>query len=259
MKTMNELDILTYFLENKYQPRRDILKNLLALCDIAYEVQPFEDGFYHGENIIVSLTNSKTYTLLVGHYDIFGDSLGINDNTTSIASLISMIIQIKDSNIPIKPIKILFSDLEEKGMRGSAHYAKMHRADIKEAIVLDIVGYGDMFIYGSHQQFNLGIAPKMKEVNMVLPSDNFAFEKKGIKNVLITAIHENHTKHVSKNLVQITDFSFSESFHNGPKDNDLSQINLELLSSLKEYLISYLHIDIQKATKEIETSDHTML
>lgn len=258
MKTMKELDILTYFLENKYQSRRDILKNLLAMCDIAYEVEPFEDGFYSGENIIVSLTNSKTYTLLVGHYDIFGDSLGINDNTTSIASLISMILKIKGSNIPMKPIKILFSDLEENGMRGSAHFAKMHREEIKEAIVLDIVGYGDMFIYGSHQQFHLGVSPKIKEVNMVLPSDNFAFEKKGIKNVLITAIHEKHTKYVSKEVVQITDFGFSESFHNGPKDNDLSQINLELLSSLKEYLIKYLHVDMVKATKEIETSDHTV-
>lgn len=237
---MQEIDVLTYFIENKHQTRRDILKNILTLCDIVFEVEPFDDGFYQGENIIVSLTKEDEYTLLVGHYDVFEDSLGINDNATSIAALITFILETKARKQWMRPVKILFADLEEKGMRGSLAYAKKHKQEIKEAVVLDIVGYGDMFIYGSHQRFDALSEAYMKEVNMVLPSDNIAFERKNIRNVLITAIHQEDTRAVSGKLVQIANFQFSESFHNGSKDNDLSQINLELLASLKYHLIRYL-------------------
>jgi hypothetical protein len=220
-----------------FQPkttRFETLTYTLEQYHIPYEVESCGDSC---NNVIVSNTDASRYTLLVAHYDVYGSSLGINDNTVSVATLITIYQEmIKKCSLPFK---ILFADKEESGMIGSQHFAKKYKDNILVAIVLDIIGFGNTLIQGSktlldfHMLNDLGI----KSIKTVMPSDNLAFQKESIKTTLITACFDEELKDIHGELDITYPWYFSTSFHNGIHDNDMKKINFELASQLLSIFI----------------------
>ena len=215
--------------------RRQTLIHELNAHGIKYHTESCGDAC---ENVVVSLTDQSRYTLLVAHYDVYGTSLGINDNTVAIATLISSIKEMMASKLQI-PLKVLFADKEESGMIGSQHYAKTHKNNLQAVIVLDIVGFGNRLIHGSQfpNDFSMLDTLGIQSIKTVMPSDNFSFLKLNIKTTLITACYNEELKE-EKGVFDVSfPWYFSSSFHNGVNDNDMSKINFELAEQLKDVLL----------------------
>jgi len=215
--------------------RLETLIHELEFNHIPYDIEPCGNDC---QNVIVSMTDQKRYVLLVAHYDIYGSSLGINDNTVAIATLISSIKEMMSKKYHV-PVKVLFADKEESGMIGSQYFAHEYQHDLQAVIVLDIVGFGDRLIHGSKQpqDFHMLDVLGIQNIKTVMPSDNLSFIRHNIKTTLITACFNEELKE-ENGMVDISyPWYFSTSFHNGINDNDMNKINFELAEKLKETLL----------------------
>lgn len=226
----------------KEQSRQASVLELLNQEGIAYVVETSFQGKEKIENIIVPLVFGTTYTLLIAHYDVWPGSIGINDNVLSVVALIKLIKNLKETR-EHKDIVILFADKEERGMLGSKHFLNTYKKHIEDVIVLDIIGHGDTHVYCGSQSSveleNLGI----KRITTILPSDNVPFESAGVKTALITAIHQDDLIRLNHHQYQISHQpKCFESFHNGPKDNDIDVINFPLVDGLIDSLTTLIRI-----------------
>lgn len=221
------------YLNNK--TRLEAMKIILNAYKINYKLENCGESC---TNIIINDDCNEDYTLLVAHYDTWGNSLGINDNTCSIAVLINLVEYIKEN----KNIKILLTDKEESGMIGSQHYASKNFNKIKQAIVFDIIGYGDQLVYGTYQdkQFDFLEKYDIKKITDILPSDNLMFNTYKIKTALITAAHKKDLVKNNNELKLCSNPIFYESFHNRKKDNNIDVINFDLIQNLSKNLINII-------------------
>jgi len=234
---MSERLIVEQFLDLQDKPREEALKTLLTYYEIKHEeVRCNVDC----NNILVRMTDKKPYKLLVAHYDVYGNSTGINDNTTAIAMLIEVIRHFKKENKKVD-FNVLFTDKEESGMIGSYYFSSNYRKEIEEAIVFDIIGYGESAVYAeSSVETNESILKEIgiKRINQFLPSDNISFKNNGVKSTLIVAAHDNDLVLNKDGLYELNSKPrFYESFHNREKDNDIEVINFELIKDLREKII----------------------
>lgn len=189
-------------------------------------------------NVILDYSKpGEKYTLFVAHHDLWGESTGINDNTTAIASILAMLHEHKDKKFS-KSFKVLFCDKEETGMVGSNSYGMKYKNEIEEVIVLDIVGYGDHLTWASsNDRFEYLNDHGVLRINTILPSDNLTFERNGIPNTLIVAAHdEDLTKAGENNYNLASDPKFYESFHCRAMDGDMDIINWPLVGKLRNIL-----------------------
>jgi hypothetical protein len=218
--------------------RRQTLIHELNAHGIKYHTESCGDAC---ENVVVSLTDQSRYTLFVAHYDVYGTSLGINDNTVAIATLISSIKEMMSKKYHL-PVKVLFADKEESGMIGSQYFAHQYQHDLQAVIVLDIVGFGDRLIHGSKQpqDFHMLDILGIQNIKTVMPSDNLSFIRHNIKTTLITACFNEELKEENGMIDVSYPWYFSTSFHNGINDNDMNKINFELAEKLKEILLTLL-------------------
>lgn len=237
---MSERLIVEQFLDLSEKPRADALKILLTYYNIKHTEMRCN---VECNNIYVPLTEDKPYKLLVAHYDVFGTSSGINDNTAAIAMLIEVIKHFKKTGDKAN-FNVLFTDKEESGMIGSYYYAKNYAEEIEEAIVFDIIGYGDSAVYaeGSTETNesvlrNLGI----KRIDHFLPSDNLSFERNKVKSTLVVAAHDEDLVPNNLGIYELNSKPrFYESFHNREKDNNIEVINFELIEDLRNKVIQLL-------------------
>ena len=252
MKKSSEEIIVHQFLNSHEASRYKTLLNILEMHNVDHYT---EHGNHDTKNVIVSLTNETPYTLLVAHYDVFGSSTGINDNTCALALLIQIAKTLSKTNTTV-PLKILFTDKEEQGMYGSYDYANKHQDEIQKVIVFDIIGYGDQYFYGADQnasqafQFlnELGI----NRLSMVLPSDNLMFANAGIKSTLITALPNEDVQLQNQEYHLKASPKFVESFHNNALDNDINVINFDLIERLRKTLIHNYSCSQDKCCKGLE-------
>jgi hypothetical protein len=241
---LNEKQIVQEFLKLGSVSRIQALLSVLHGMGFKYRLESCSFHFDPQQctNVIIDVNEVKPnekYTLFVAHYDLWGNSTGINDNTVSIATLLMFLKDLKHRSLS-KPIKILFTDREETGMVGSSNYAERHKDEIEQVIVLDIVGYGERLAYGSNQSdyFKYLKMYDIAHISKVLPSDNITFSARGINSVLITAIHRkdliyNKDRH---NYDITASPKFYDSFHERVDDNKLDVINWKLVKSLRERL-----------------------
>lgn len=235
---MVEKQIVEQFLKHKDDSRLEVLIKIMKSHNLNYEIRSCDISCH---NVFVKLTDAVPYTLLVAHYDVFGNSTGINDNTAAVAMLIEIIKHFNETSGPHKNFNVLFTDKEESGMIGSHYFSKINNADITEALVFDIIGYGDTMVYGSYQNFDALKQYGIKEINEVLPSDNIQFSNANIKTVLITAAHNKDLTLMAQDKYRLsTKPKFYESFHNRPEDNKIEVINFELIEKLRKKVIKYL-------------------
>lgn len=120
---------------------RDYIINNLKKSGWSPTLQTFE----YGANIIAEKTgtNPKAGTILLGaHYDTVINSSGADDNASGVATVLEVARLL--SNIPTaKTLKIIFFDLEEKGLLGSFAFTDQpeNLTNLQGAIILDMVGF----------------------------------------------------------------------------------------------------------------------
>jgi Zn-dependent M28 family amino/carboxypeptidase len=133
--------------------RRALLKEEIITTRSSFDVHPFTFNGYSGENIIVHPDKSP-YVVLSAHYDVHGESLGANDNTSSLVVLEAVNRYLNKNPLQNMGVQIVYFDLEEfqgnedeenlSGVLGSQAYVR----DILEyhntigILNLDMVGVG---------------------------------------------------------------------------------------------------------------------
>ena len=153
---MNLLEIVQK-LENKSDTERfKFVIDFLEENEIEYEIQYYKTG----NNIIVGKSKENTEKPFIGvssHFDVFPNSAGANDNATSMAVCMDILMRIKNEqdrnsnfleNLPFE-IRVFFFDEEENGLKGSRAYVQeFGRWEIKKGkmlglINLEMLGQGD--------------------------------------------------------------------------------------------------------------------
>jgi hypothetical protein len=141
------------------EARFDALTALLDDYGLTYEVQTFsnpratEAGPTEGHNLIVDIGEGERDLVVGAHYDaapLEDGSLshGMVDNASSVAVLARLAATLSNESLDHR-LRILFFDLEEIQLLGSAHYVSTPDAQRVAAMVnLDINGYGNTVIYG---------------------------------------------------------------------------------------------------------------
>jgi Zn-dependent M28 family amino/carboxypeptidase len=113
--------------------REMILDDLKPYCD--YVVFQGQD-----KNVVAGWGEFSNATKLVGgHYDGPPNSPGADDNGSAIASLISLAKQL--SHAKPKDVALVAFNGEEVGFTGSKQFVAEHGEQIREAIILEMVGY----------------------------------------------------------------------------------------------------------------------
>lgn len=101
------------------------------------------------KNIWVTFEGAESQTgglIIAAHYDRVRRTAGADDNISGVAVLLLLLkSMVRDGWWPSAPLMVIFPDGEERGMIGSAHFAKTHARFIKSKfagmIALDCVGY----------------------------------------------------------------------------------------------------------------------
>ena len=139
--------------------RFDSLLRLLDEHGLVYEIDAFpnpkadEVGPNVGRNVIITIGSGDRDLVIGAHADaaVLSDgslSHGMVDNAAAVAVLIHVTGTLLEETVRHR-IQVVFFDLEELGLLGSAHFASTIGRDRVDAMVnLDIVGYGDTLIYG---------------------------------------------------------------------------------------------------------------
>lgn len=236
--------IVNHFIEErkKGKPRAATLVGLLIDYEIPHKI--LYSGSYPNEcvNILAStsLNNEDSYVLFVAHHDVVPGSLGINDNTCSLAMLIMLASKLKD-NCEV-PLKILFTDREETGMVGIYSFLKDNSEKVRYAINFDVIGFGDQLIYSSKAPINMVEPIGAHYIKNRLIGDHIAFDRYGILNEIVLTVP---TSDIAKNEdgtfynTLIDDPIFYKSFHNRVFDNRIELINFELIEKLKGDLFEH--------------------
>lgn len=204
------------------------------------------------KNVIIELGDRhKRETVVIGgHYDVWGTSVGINDNTVAVATLIKLAGIIKSIGSKEK-IDIVFFDREETGFVGSDTYintAKKAKNNIKYAYILDIIGYGDTPVITSVTKEALASIDTLadvlcgfKGIEQDLLSDNATFKLHGIPSVLIVAAPSKDIVYnesgVTHSYINIRSTVY-QTFHNRSMDNRLDIINFNIAKTILNRLAS---------------------
>jgi hypothetical protein len=133
--------------------RLEALKALLRERGLDFEVQPFENERKEkGQNLIVTL-GSGTQDIVIGaHFDAVrlqdGTlSHGMVDNAAGTVVLTRVAEALRTRRLKHR-VRLIFFDMEEIGLLGSAHFVKSLDSKIAAAVNVDIAGYGDTLIFG---------------------------------------------------------------------------------------------------------------
>ncbi|WP_375559925.1 M28 family metallopeptidase [Bernardetia sp. OM2101] len=168
---MNLLKIVQN-LENKTDEERfDFIIHFLEKHQIKYQIHHYKTG----KNIIIRIThNTETNKPFIGissHFDVVPNSGGANDNATSIAVCLDILIRIKEE-VKLNPsflenlasdITVFIFDEEEKNLLGSrAYIMEFGRQEIrKEKLIglinLEMLGQGDkLALWNLEENFEAG-------------------------------------------------------------------------------------------------------
>ena len=134
------------------------LTALLCERGIEFEVQSFpnerkeKDSREQGQNVIVTLGSGDRDIVIGAHFDAVrlqdGTlSHGMVDNAAGTIVLTRVAEALRARRLKHR-VRLVFFDLEESGLLGSAHYVKSLDRKVAAAVNVDIAGYGDTLIFG---------------------------------------------------------------------------------------------------------------
>ena len=133
--------------------RLEALKTLLRERGLEFEAQPFvNEKKEQGQNLIVTLGSGERDIVIGAHFDaarLQDGSLshGMVDNAAGAVVLTRVAEALRAQRLQHR-IRVVFFDMEELGLLGSAHYVKSSDGQVAAAINVDIAGYGDTLIFG---------------------------------------------------------------------------------------------------------------
>jgi Zn-dependent M28 family amino/carboxypeptidase len=140
--------------------RFDALTALLKERGLTFTVEPFtidkpigKEPRTQGRNVVVSLGSAGDLVVVGAHYDAArlpdgSLSKGAVDNAASSAILVRVAEELRSQQMSIR-LRIVWFDMEELGLIGSANYVKAHAADgIIAMLNFDINAYGNTIVYG---------------------------------------------------------------------------------------------------------------
>jgi hypothetical protein len=194
------------------EARFDALAGLLKSRGIAFDVEPFtvtprkNDPRPEGRNIVVTVNGREPEIVIGAHYDAVRMqngtmSKGAVDNAASVLILVRLAETLTRTR-PKNHVRIVFFDMEELGLLGSAAYANAH-GDRRTLVMvnLDVNAFGDTLMYGPRTSSNdaafqamretcLQVARGCVEFPQMPPSDDLSFQKAGIATVSMTMVPE---------------------------------------------------------------------
>ena len=142
------------------EARFDALTAMLRGRGLTFAVEPFtiekplgREPRTEGRNVVVTLGESAEEVVIGAHYDAvrLADgslSLGAVDNAASSVMLIRLAEALRAEKLPVR-VRVVWFDMEELGLVGSAQYVKQHGADrIGAMLNFDINAYGNTIVYG---------------------------------------------------------------------------------------------------------------
>jgi hypothetical protein len=192
------------------EARFEALTALLTERGIAFQVEPFtitprkNDPRTNGRNIAVTLPGREPGVVIGAHYDavrlVDGSfSKGAVDNAASVVVLVRVIEELEKRPASAR-ISVVFFDMEELGLLGSARYIQDHPDQRPRAMVnLDVNAYGDTQIFGPRTAANdalfqaadaacLAVTRACIELARMPPSDDISYQKAGIPAVSIASV-----------------------------------------------------------------------
>ncbi len=171
-------------------------------------------------NIIIPAHSDKKLAL-IAHYDVYEGSFGYNDNSSSVAILLSLQEFLNDYT------EIVFTDREESGMLGVRGY--LNENNPLAAINLDVTGVGDsIFYYEAEEDFPIDYQsgnPPFYTLPFQPLCDSSVITEEGIPNLLISASYKNAEDPV-RDIVK--------TIHNAPMDNKIEIINEDVLFLIRD-------------------------
>ena len=142
-------------LADKTNPERlEALKEMLSEKDIPFEVESFDlisrrdSSITEGNNLVVTLGYGSSDIITGAHYDKVEPGSGVVDNGCAVVILTRVADALKNENLNHR-IRIVFFDMEEKGLVGSRQFVEAHKDDpIVSMINLDVDAYGNTIMMG---------------------------------------------------------------------------------------------------------------
>jgi Zn-dependent M28 family amino/carboxypeptidase len=194
------------------EARFDALTRLLTERKLRFEVEPFTieprkgDARTQGRNIVVTIPGRDPEIVVGAHYDAvrLADgtlSKGAVDNAASVVVLVRLAGTLAANRLRNR-VRIVFFDMEELGLLGSARYIQDHPERKALAMVnLDVNAFGDTLIFGPRAGSNDAAFRAMRQVCIEVsracvelprmpPSDDISFQKAGIPAVSIATVPE---------------------------------------------------------------------
>ena len=194
------------------EARFDAVAAMLNERSIAFEVEPFtiepnkREPRTQGRNIVVTIAGRTPEMVVGAHYDAarLADgtlSKGAVDNAASSVVLVRLAETLTKTR-PKTRVRIVFFDMEELGLFGSAAFVRAHRdRQVRVMVNLDVNGFGDTVIFGPRagagdvpfralRSVCLAIGSRCVEYPTMPPSDNLSFQKGGIPAVSIATVSE---------------------------------------------------------------------
>jgi Zn-dependent M28 family amino/carboxypeptidase len=142
------------------EARFDALTAMLRGRGLTFTVETFSidkpigrEPRTEGRNVVVTLGDGPQEVVIGAHYDAarLADgalSRGAVDNAASSVILTRVAEALRSEKLPVR-IRIVWFDMEELGLIGSARYVKEHAADrIRAMLNFDINAYGDTIVFG---------------------------------------------------------------------------------------------------------------
>jgi peptidase M28-like protein len=155
---VEEVRALTIARDN--DERFQAVTDMLRARNLAFTVEPFSiDKEVRGEprtkgrNVVLTVGDGPEEVLIGAHYDAVrlpdgALSHGAVDNGASAVMLVHLADALRAERLPLR-VRIVWFDMEELGLLGSAHYVEAHAADRTSAMLnFDINAYGDTVAFG---------------------------------------------------------------------------------------------------------------
>ena len=192
------------------EARFDVLTSMLAERHVAFVAEPFTIEPHKGEprtegrNIVVTIPGRSPEIVIGAHYDAarLPDgtlSKGAVDNAASAVILVRLAETLSKRRLPAQT-RIVFFDMEELGLLGSAEYVRAHRdRSMRVMVNLDVNAFGDAVMIGPRTASN-GVtlesvlascgqlAATCVEFPRMPPSDDISFQKGGVPAVSIATV-----------------------------------------------------------------------
>jgi Zn-dependent M28 family amino/carboxypeptidase len=153
-------DVAALAAADSNQARFDVLTAMLRDRGLPFAVEQFNidkpvggENRTEGRNVVVSVGAGAEHMIIGAHYDAIrlsdgSLSRGAVDNGASTVLLVHLADVLRSAKLPIR-VEVVWFDMEELGLRGSAAYAERHASPAARAMLnLDINAYGDTILFG---------------------------------------------------------------------------------------------------------------